>query len=268
MLHPRLCSAEKDDQNASSQTLRDETRSCQHSLPEKVLPADCQELVCIPFISYTNFGCNAEPCTWHLENCPVHLPFSISKLEHSVRVQLPKKVTHCCCVTVRGSCVFSPPLHFQWQEKELHYWLIYSCSCNSPTRQSSKLSEIWWQAENVKQRTVSQEKVVLVRLDRGAWILSETALSLLPFISSIFFLVTPPFLYCLRDLDWTEQAFRGRVKEEEQAWLDGHWTKCVLDRKVTGNKRSPESWDRGIATAWEQPKCFTDMSGQTFKATR
>lgn len=101
-----------------------------------------------------------------------------------------------------------------------------------------------------------------------AWILSETALSLLPFISSIFFLVTPPFLYCLRDLDWTEQAFRGRVKEEEQAWLDGHWTKCVLDRKVTGNKRSPESWDRGIATAWEQPKCFTDMSGQTFKATR
>lgn len=90
-----------------------------------------------------------------------------------------------------------------------------------------------------------------------------------PFYFFHFFLGDPPlFLYCLRDFDWTEQAFRGRVKEEEQAWLDGQWTKCALDRKVTGNKRSLESWDRGIAKAWEQPRCFTDMSGQTFKATR
>lgn len=139
----------------------------------------------------------------------------------------------------------------------------YSCSCNSPMRQSSKLAEIWWQAENMKQRTASQEKVILVRLDRGAWILSETALSLLPFISSIFFLVTPLLCIVLETLNRASIQGQG-----ERGGAGMTRTKCALDRKVTGNKKSPEGWDRGIAKAWEQPRCFTDMSGQTFKATK
>lgn len=114
-------------------------------------------------------------------------------------------------------------------------------SCNIPLRQSSGLTEIWWQTENAKEQFL-KTKFYLPNLTEEPEIYQDQ----LFYFLSYFFLA---------------------MKEEEQAQVDGEWTKDVLDRKVTGN-RSQESWGRGIAKAWEQQRCFTDTSGQTFKATR